>query len=197
MRQTAFSAWGVVAVTVVLAGLLGWPTAGAAQTVAGQARTVQATVLGLTTVLCDTGTLGGPDDAREASLLKGSVPSLLSGEVLHATTIGWPDQVAAESSLADLNLTVAGNGISAAFVMAQALALLGGAGAGSSSLDSLSINGAPIVVTGEANQTVPIPGGRVIVNEQTSSLGGITVNALHVIVDGVADVVIASAAAGI
>jgi len=53
-------------------------------------------------------------------------------------------------------------------------------------------------VTGQPNQTIPIFGGRVVVNEQQQILpSGRTVNALHVIVDGIADVVIASATAGI
>ena len=51
-------------------------------------------------------------------------------------------------------------------------------------------------MSGEPNQTVAIPNGRVILNEQRISAGGITVNALRVIVDGVADVVVASATAG-
>jgi hypothetical protein len=37
----------------------------------------------------------------------------------------------------------------------------------------------------------------VILNEQRISAAGITVNALHVIVDGIADVVVASATAGV
>jgi hypothetical protein len=55
----------------------------------------------------------------------------------------------------------------------------------------------PIAVTGEPNQTVAIPNGSVILNEQRISADGITVNALRVIVTGVADVVVASATAGV
>src|SRR5438876_4781729 len=133
MRYTRSYRWKYVIATVAMAGLWGWPSAGEAQSVTGQARAVEATVLGMTTALADTGTLGGTSDAREASQLTGSVPSLLTGEALHATTIGWPDQVASEASLGSLNLTVAGNGISADFVMARALAVLNTAGAGTSS----------------------------------------------------------------
>ena len=81
--------------------------------------------------------------------------------------------------------------------MARASAVLGAAGAGAVNIDGLSVNGLPIPVTGLPNQTVTIPGGRVVINEQQSSPTGIIVNALHVIVVGVADVVIASAKAGI
>ena len=63
---------------------------------------------------------------------------------------------------------------------------------------SLSINGAPITVTGQPNQTIPLLRGRVIINEQQPLFpSGMTVNALHIVIDGVADVVIASATAGI
>jgi len=193
-----FSPWRVTVAIVTLAGLVGWPTAGNTQTVTGHASAVRATVLGTTTALSDTGALTGSDDARQASQVVAVVPSLLSAESLHATAIGWPDQAAAEASLAAIGLTIAGNGISAGFVMARTVAVLGGVGAGDTTIDGLSINGVPIAVTGQPNQTIPIFGGRVVVNEQQQILpSGRTVNALHVIVDGIADVVIASATAGI
>jgi hypothetical protein len=194
--------WTAFTLAGALVGLLAWPGAGEAQTVTGQASAVQATVFGLlglgtTTALSDTGTLGGTRDAREASLVTGSVPTLLTGEALHAVTIGWPDQVASEASLGSLALTVAGTGVSADSVMARALAVLGSAGTGGTNITGLSINGIPIVPTGSPNQSITIPGGRVVINEQASSAGTTVVNALHVVVDGVADVVIASAKAGI
>jgi len=198
MRQRFFLRLRLMAAIVALAGWVGWATAGDAQTVTGQARAVQATVLGSQTVLSDTGTLTGSDDARQASEVTGAVPSVLTAEALHATTIGWPDQAAAEASLAALGVTVAGNGISAGFVMARAAAVLGGASAGATTIDGLSINGAPITVTGQPNQTIPLLGGRVVINEQQPLFpSGMTVNALHIVIDGVADVVIASATAGI
>ena len=202
MRQRIFSRLRLMAAIVALTGCVGWATAGDAQTVTGQARAVQATVLGSLlgsqTVLSDTGALTGGDDARQASQVTGAVPSVLTAEALHATTIGWPDQAVSAASLAGLAVTVAGNGITAGFVMARAAAILGGAGAGDTDIDALSINGAPITVTGQPNQTIPLLRGRVIINEQQPLFpSGMTVNALHIVIDGVADVVIASATAGI
>lgn len=201
MRDTVPYRWTLVALSALLAGVLGWPAPGGAQTVSGEASAVQATVLGLlggtTTVLADTGALGGTTDALQASALTGNVPSLLTGDVLHATTIGWPDQVASEASLGDLALSVAGTTIGADFVMARALAVLGAAGVGTSNIDNLSINGVPIPISGAPNQTIYIPGGLVVINEQQTSPTSAVVNALHVIVYGVADVVIGSATAGI
>src|SRR2546425_436655 len=195
--------WKAFALAGALVGLLAWPGTSEAQTVTGQAKAAQATVsalglVGMTTTLSDTGTLSDTNDARDASLLTATVPSVLTGEVLSAVTIGWPDQVYSSASLGILAMTVAGIGISADFVGASALAVLGGAAVGSSDIGGLSINGIPIFLTGGPNQTIDIIGGRVIVNEQqTSPDGTITVNALHVTVDGVADVVISSAKAGI
>ena len=190
--------WKLFMLAGVLVSLLAWPGTSEAQTVTGQASAVRATVfdalgLGTTTALSETVTLSGTPDAREASLVTGSVPSLLTGEALHAVTIGWPDQVASEASLGSLAMTVVGTGISADFVMARALSVLGSAGTGRTNIDGLSINGIPIVPTGSPNQTIAIPGGRVVINEQVSSAGATVVNGLHVVVDGVVDVVIASA----
>jgi hypothetical protein len=192
--------WTVLAVGALSIGLA-WPTSAAGQTVSGHARAVQATVTALlgttTTMLADTGTLGGSSDAREASQSTGSVPSLLSGDTLHATTIGWPDQVSSEASIANLALSIAGTTVGADFVMSRAMAVQGAGGAGSVSIDGLSVNGVPIAVTGEPNQTVVVPGALVVINEQQSSASGTVVNALHIVVDSVADVVIASATAGV
>src|SRR2546428_830241 len=189
MRQTHHVCSISVAAALLLSGLLGWPAAVTAQlseifpttpTVVGNAKAVQAIVLGNTTVLADTGTLGGTSDAREASQLTSSIPSLMGAELLHASTIGWSDQVASQATIANLELTVAGPTVSADFVMASTRAVSGAAGSASSKIANLAINGIPIYVTGEPNQSVWIPGGQVIVNEQKTSSTGIIVNALHV-----------------
>ena len=134
LRATAFA--------IALAGVSAWPTSGSAQTVTGQARAVQ---VNGTTVLTDTGTLGGTSDSRDATLDVGVVPSVLSGEILRAVTIGWPDQVASETSLANLTMTIGGTGISAGFVMARALAVLGQASTADSMINNLSVNETGIV----------------------------------------------------
>ena len=187
----------LVGVTAVLA----WPSSAASQTVSGQARVVQTTTVGplgtTTTTLADTGTLSDSSDIRQSSQLSGNVPGLLSGGVLHATTIGYPDEVHSEASLANLALTVGGNTIGADFVMARAMAIQGVGGSGVVSISGLSLNGLPIDVTGLPNQTIGIPGGQIVINEQLRSPGGTVVNALHIVVTGVAEVTIGSATAGV
>ena len=81
-------------------------------------------------------------------------------------------------------------------VFAQAEAAAGSA-TGSSVLGNLTLNGVPVAVSGAPNQTISIPGGRLIINEQTPTAGGIVVNALHLVVDGAADVVLGSATAAV
>jgi len=179
------------------AALLAWPAVAAAQTVSGAASAVQATVFGTSTVLAGTGPLVDALDAREASDMASSILWLGGADVLHATAISSVDEVASEASLADLGVGVAGNYVSAAFVMASALAPIDGSPAGMSEIDGLAINGVPVYVTGEPNQTVWLLGGRVIINEQTPTSTGTTVNALHVIADGIADLVFGSASGGV
>jgi hypothetical protein len=185
----------------MLASLLAWPAVGVAQTVVGNGTAVQATVLGLlggtTTTLASTGTLGGTTDALDVSQVTGNVPSLLTVEALAATTIGWPDQVISHASLANLGLNLGVTTISADTVLATATALLGATGSGNAFIGNLLINGVPVAVTGQPNQTISIPGGQLVINEQAVSPASTAVNALHATVSGVADVVIGSAVAGI
>jgi hypothetical protein len=181
-------------------GLLAGPSAAQSATYSGQATGARVTVLGNTTVLSDTGPLPPSGGAREASLLEATVPGTLSAEALHASTVGQGNVSRAEASVANADLTVAGNHIAADFLMARAEAECTGGGpsvSGNSDIARLVINGQEAAVTGAPNQTISLPNGRVVVNEQQSSPGDITVNALHVIVDGVADVVISSAHADI
>jgi hypothetical protein len=150
-----------------------------------------------TTSLASTG-ISGTNGESDVAQVTGSIPSLLGAEVLNAVTYSYPSQVDSQASLANLGLTIAGVGITADSVVAEASQVLGAAGIGSSYINNLAINGVRVSVTGAPNQTIQIPGGQVILNEQTiSSTGGAAVNAIHVVVNGVANVVIASATASI
>jgi len=81
--------------------------------------------------------------------------------------------------------------------MASARAALDGGRASDTVIGNLTVNGIAVIVTGVPNQRIPIAGGQLVLNELRSSAGGITVNAIHATVIGVADVVVASATAGI
>ncbi len=205
----SFSSGFVRLVAGVLTGLLAWPVIGAAQSLGGVTGTVTgitnpllstatSTLLGATSVLDGTGTLfAGTSDALQASDLASGVAGLVTGEVLHAVTIGYPDQIDSEASLAALSLSPAGSSISADFIMARASAATATGTSAVSDIENLSINGVPINVSGAPNQQIPIPGGVVVLNEQQIlSDGTMVVNALHAIVTGIADVAVASAMAG-
>src|SRR5712691_103099 len=199
----------------LLLSLLSWPAQSAAQSASntmfsGQATVVQATVatpLGPQSVLLsDTGALDSTGGAKHVSLVEASVPDLLTVEVLHASTVGQGQRSRSEASVANVTLTVGGNVISAGFLQARATAECQNGTAsvsGSSEIVGLVINGQSIVVSGQPNQTISLPldSGRVTINEQSSSASGkngdITVNALHVEVFEVANVVISSAHADI
>ncbi|HUE54097.1 MAG TPA: choice-of-anchor P family protein [Terriglobales bacterium] len=191
------------ALALMLAGLLVWPAVSPANspTVTGNARGIQATSLGsggtaTTTILSDTGSLAGINDARDASELTTSVPSLLTAETLYSATISWPNEVDSSASVHNLNVTIGGVVVSATSVLTM-VSSVQGPNSGITMVDNLAVNGTPISVTGKKNQTVDIPGGQLIINETTNNAGAMTVNGLHVIENGVADVVIASATAGI
>src|SRR5713101_2870831 len=116
----------------------------------------------------------------------------------NSSTYSYANEVDSEAALGDLNLTVGAVRITADSVLAEASQVLGAPSSGRSYIDNLAINGVPIVVTGAPNQTIPIPGGQVVCNEQTTSQDGTTVvNALHITVNGTADVVISTARVGI
>ncbi len=171
-----------------------------AQTASGQARAVQTVVHGAlgdsVSTLADTGTLAGASDARQASASSGSVP-LVSANTLHATAIGMTAVVDSESSVADLAVSSAAGTIGADFVMSRVSAAQGAVGTASAIVQGLSFNGVPLATDGTPNQTLAIPGGRIVVNEQQTSGSTAVANALHIILDGVADIVVASASAAV
>jgi hypothetical protein len=171
-------------------------------------------------VVSDTGPLPASGGALEASLLTVNANAtvnlfhaVLQANVAHATAVAQGTESQSEASVANLDLSVAGIGISADLLMSRATAeCVNGVAsiAGSSELVNLRVAGLAISVSGAPNQTVEINTGvlnvEVIINEQSGSASGgsgeITVNALHVYIDSiltgpVAEVIISSAHADI
>jgi len=192
--------WIFVALCVLSVGLLEWPARTRAQTLGG-ITVVPPTIpvpVPVTTVLGDAGRLAPGPLASLYSELDSISTSLVSAEVPSARVIGYADQIASDSYLSSLNLTIAGIAIAAASAEAAARGPLDGSpGDATSYVSSLSINGVEILIDGTVNQTVAIPGGQVVINEQrVLSDGTLVVNALHATVAGVEDAVVASATAG-
>jgi len=189
-------------------------TSSSRTTFSGDARVIQATVLGLPTIVVgEAGPLDESGGAKEFSLLTispGETGGILSADVVHAATVGQGNHSRAEASVADASLNVAGNTIQADVLSSRAEARCDGAGgasaSGSSEILGLVVNGRAITVSGDPNQTETIDGIKVVINEQSGSTSGngadITVNALHVTVSNpltgqLADVVISSSHADI
>jgi hypothetical protein len=178
------------AVVIILFAWLGsWPAE--AQTYGGSATGAQITVPATGTVIrAATGSLSIGGGGAHASLLVGDVPGSATGGVvtlaagtLHSAIVGLAATGGA-ASMSNVSLTVSGNQISADFLMARGTASCSPAVVGVSQLQNLVINSQSITVTGAANQTVTLSNGTVIINKQTSSVGGtsasITVDALNV-----------------
>lgn len=154
-------------------------------------------------VISDTGQLAPSGGARDDALLDtrdlGLAPlnGVLIAEVLAASTSGAGGKAESSASLANV-VILPGNTaqVTASFVRARTQATCSGV-SGSSEIADLTFAGQTITVTGQPNQTLTIPGGAtLIINEQTSSSDGtyqqIHVNALHLIVPGVAEVIVSS-----
>src|SRR5882724_3713088 len=162
----------------------------------GQAAAVSGFAGGSAVTVANTGPLAISGGALEAASLGTGVAGGLSAGVSHAAVIAGGNAASAEAAVADVSLTAAGflsgaTTITADFVMSRVAVVCAAVGAtvsGQSQVQALVINGQAVAVTGAANQIVFLSdGGFVIINEQIAGVGGITVNALHVI-DAIAGV---------
>jgi len=206
------SFWRNPAIAIALTGLLGWlpgpqrvNAGGTAAEFRGRAVVVAGAVVGVPVTICDTGSLPASGGALQASLLQQSIPGVLAIEVCHAATIGQGDMTSSEASAGSVRINVGLNfSLSADAVISRAMATCCSPGpsvSACSEIAGLVINGQAISVTGQANQTILLANGKVIVNEQIASLtadtADMTCNALHVVINGAADIVLSSAYAGI
>jgi hypothetical protein len=182
----------------------GQETTGSVNTYSGEAAAVRADVLGIKTSVSATGSVGASGGERHSSALTFGLPNLVRGEVAHATAFAKGNVSASEASMAHLHLTVGGNIITSAFLAAHAHARCTGTGvivSADPNIVGLVVNGQPIQVSAKPNQTIPLPNGEIIINEQakssTKTSGQISVSAMHIIINGIADVALSEANAGI
>lgn len=190
-----------------IAGVQTTSAAAQATVYSGRATVLSANVLSIPVTLVDTGPLPSGGGILYESLLDLSLPGVVSAGIAHASTVGQNKYVYSEAGVVDASITVAGLSITADILMAQAEALCPkpnqGNVKGSSIIAGLMLNGQPINVTGKPNQTISLPLGlgQLVLNEQVVTKNGkdasITVNALHLTVTGVADIVIGHAEAGV
>ncbi|HEX3716681.1 MAG TPA: choice-of-anchor P family protein [Verrucomicrobiae bacterium] len=172
-------------------------------TFAGRAVALQATASGAAPViLADTGVVPATGGERQNSAPGAVAYPGGTAVSLYAVTVAFGNQNRSQASLSALDVSLGGHRVTAQWVESVATAqaqFLGVLASGNATVNDLTIDGVTIAVSGEANQTVNLPDGYVIINEQTGSNsrdgGAITVNAIHLVVNGVGSVVAASATA--
>jgi len=203
-RQWRF-AYAMCALIALVTGLVCTSPAQAQTTFSGRAfAAFVSTPLTGPMFISDTGQLPPSGGARDDALLDtrdlglATLNSVLTAEVLAASTSGASGEADSSASLANV-VVLPGNAaqVTASFVQAESQATCSGV-SGSSEIAGLTFGGTAITVTGQPNQTVTLPGGvTLIINEQATTSNGtyhqIQVNALHLIVPGVAEVILSSA----
>ena len=184
----------LVLLTTVTAGLnLALMSSANGATYGGDATGAVVTVTATgTTIRAATGTLSISGGEADSALSVGDIPGSATGgavalaaSALSSVVIGTGADTRAHAAMGAVGLTVSGNQISSDFLMARSTASCGPTVGGSSELVNLVINGQPITVTGAPNQTVTLPNGSAIINEQVPTVGTtsgeLIVNALHVL----------------
>ena len=187
-----------------------------AQTYSGRATGVNSTVtIGgqpTTSTVADTCPLSPTGGSHIATTPIGVVPGLLRTGPITSTTSGAGNSSQASSTVQDLNFTAGGYTIRATSVNASAQCNCcvpsQPACSGRTTITGLTVTdpaGAPVAVVpnGNVNQTITLAGGAgtIVINEQISAPGDLTVNALHVNITGAngtnTNVIIAAAHADI
>jgi hypothetical protein len=212
MRSHTTEGFRLPATALAAACLIALPAVARAQqpttTYTGEAVVADAKALGIVNVsLEDTGPLPSSGGSRATELANVDLPDLLDAHLLEASTNGANHQTNSAASVANVTLSAAGVYITAAVLTSNAAAFCqpGHASAsGTSTIAALTVNGLSVTVTGQPNQTVPLIVGSLVMNEQVSSIttspslssADMVVNALHLRVNLVADVVISSSHAG-
>jgi hypothetical protein len=167
----------------------------------GSAQAARGSALGTTTLISDTGSLPSSGGKREKILLSAEAAGVLQAGVASASTVGFGNKVVSSASIANLRLDVGGNLITARLLTSRAMAVqVSGTPMidGDSLILGLRVNGKDIVVSGAPNQKIALPNGRILINQHfRADSASLTVIALRVMVDGVADILIARANAGL
>ena len=155
---------------------------------------LSANALGLVIKSAEAGPFGLEGGSESVSALTATLPNILSTGVLNGDVWANRYHSRASSSVDQLWLNLVGLKLTASVLAAKTAADCEGDVVGSSSVASITINGKTIAITGQPNQTIPLLVGKVVINEKQPYNNGIRVRALHVVVNGIADVVVAEAA---
>ena len=193
---------------LIAGGLLACSQIARAQvTYVGEAVAARANVLGIVNVaVSDTGQLPSTGGELAVSLLNFRAAPTLDLHLLTANTVGGNDQTSSQAAVANVTLNVAGIYVTASVLNSNANAVCYPDHAevsGGSTVVALKVNGLSVKVTGKPNQTIPLLVGSLVINEQIGQVtsppqiitADMVVNALHLKVDLLADVVISNSRA--
>ncbi len=170
-------------------------------TFSGRATAVNATINGVNGVLADTGALPAAGGFIRRELVSGNLfGGALTTGTLDAITQGAFDQSRSQAIVENLNLNVGGNIITSVILSQSSTCTCAASGPScvGGLFGNLVINGGTVAITGQPNQTVNLAsGGTVTINKQIPSGAGnaasLTANGVHVLIPGVADVILSSA----
>jgi len=199
--KTAKIVKGLIAVLAISMASVCWGNTVPPVTFRGQATAANVTVLGINTVLGDTGVLGSKGGVLENDLATIDIPLVLTGVIAHGDVVGVGDHTEASSTVTGLNILCGGVLVTADLLQSRVYVKGSGGQApvetGSSQIANLVVAGQAIVITGAPNQTIKLPLGKIVINEHSQGTGTITVTALHIVINGIADVKLARATAGL
>ena len=154
--------------------------------------------------LAETG-IAPPKGGQRQNFMRDTPPMPgLSAHLLYTLTIGNGSQDHSQAALASLDLVLGSHHISALWIESDATAnaeFLNVSTSGNCTVTRLVVDGKRVAVTGQANQTITLADGFLIINERTgfsnAHFGTLTVNGLRLLVDGVGSMTAASSTAEI
>jgi hypothetical protein len=128
--------------------------------------------------------------------------SNVAAQSLTAITSGDNGQSRSRSSVTHLDVTLGSHHITALWVESKARAIFTGnmiLTVGKSQVEGLVIDGTAVDINGIPNQTINFPDGYLVIDEQTGShtahFGSLTVTALHLVVPGAGELIVANSKA--
>ncbi len=150
----------------------------------------------------DTGSAFLNGGKHESSEVKATPVPGVSAQDLYAVTDGASGQNHSKASLNRLDIALGSHHITALEVQTEAMASGDLAVVplhGKTTVKGLTVDGQAIAVTGEPNQSVVLPDGYVLIDEEIAEggehFGSMTVVGLRVLVDGIGSVTVASSTA--
>jgi hypothetical protein len=176
-----------------------WPT------YTGQSIALQVDLTGGTPLtLVDSGPAPAAGGMRQ-NVLWDPTPYGVNGRGFYAMSDGVQGIDHSTSMITLVNLPILEHRLVAQYVKVDASArsvFLGVSTAGTTVVGQLVFDGQPIAISGAPNQKIGFSDGYLIINEQGASTdssisGAITVNGIHVVVYGMANVIVCSSRAGV